>query len=179
MVTSRNASAKPATEIDMLKERLAKVETKLYVAAAIAAIFGIAGGWGFSLISGARDRLADMDQRLTSQKGEVAQIVDSTKRALGTEATQAVAQAVEKSELGPKVRNIELRLARTGEDSADAESPVKLSAANGLAMDASCPAGQVARGVKLGLGGTCGGKCDADGRPVATLRLVCTQLIAK
>ena len=45
--------------------------------------------------------------------------------------------------------------------------------ANPVDTIAYCPAGQVMTGIFFHLGGTCGGSCDPDGRPISYFRVIC------
>jgi len=54
---------------------------------------------------------------------------------------------------------------------AEANNPV--GGANSISQTANCPVGQMVTGVQLTLGGTCDSRCNPDGRPVSSFRLIC------
>lgn len=61
-----------------------------------------------------------------------------------------------------------------------AASSASYGGASAVTPVAQCPAGQVAVGIEMTLGGTCHEQCNADGRTVSSFRLVCaTPMVAR
>lgn len=56
---------------------------------------------------------------------------------------------------------------------ADVGSSGSSGGLNASTWTAVCPEGQVARGVKLVVGGTCNSQCNPDGRPVSSFAVIC------
>jgi hypothetical protein len=47
---------------------------------------------------------------------------------------------------------------------------------NATIWKAQCAQGMVMTGIEILVGGTCHNQCDADGRPLATFRILCSPL---
>ena len=50
--------------------------------------------------------------------------------------------------------------------------------ADALVWKAECQPGMVVTGIQIMVGGTCHNQCNADGRPLATFNVLCSQLQA-
>jgi hypothetical protein len=48
--------------------------------------------------------------------------------------------------------------------------------ANAAVWKAQCKPGMVMTGIEIVVGGTCHNQCNADGRPLAAYRILCSQL---
>jgi hypothetical protein len=49
--------------------------------------------------------------------------------------------------------------------------------ANPAVWSAHCKQGMVMTGIEIVVGGTCNNQCDADGRPLAAYRILCSELV--
>jgi hypothetical protein len=58
-------------------------------------------------------------------------------------------------------------------DGSETRSDKAFGGANAVDTTAVCPPGQVVRGVRMHLGGTCQSQCNADGRPVSSFTVIC------
>ena len=161
-------------EIKTLKEKVGKAEGWLKGLAAVAVVFGIAGGIGWTMLSNARDQLTALQGGVRQAKEELTDFTNTKKREISAEAAAAIASAAQANDGFTRLGRIEARLTQIGTSEAPVSSgqPIGQIRHN---MAAACPAGQVAKAVKLNLGGTCNNQCNGDGQPVSQLELVCIK----
>lgn len=162
------------SDLKSLKEKVEKAEAWVKALAVVALILGIAGSAGWSMLSTARDQLAILQGGVKQAKDDLSDFTANKKKEVSAEAAAAVASAVLASNADARLRSAETRLTQigTGEGPVNSGQPIGQIRHN---MLATCPAGQVAKSVKLNLGGTCNNQCNGDGQPVSQLELTCVR----
>ncbi len=169
------------SEAKVLREKVEKAETWLKALAIVASVFGIAGAFGWNALSSAREQLITLDGDVKKAKGsiesakqELTEFTAARKRELAAEAEAAVAAAARVSNPAQRLAQIESRLSviRTAEAPVSSGQPIGQIRTN---MAAGCPSGQVAKAIKLNLGGTCNSQCNGDGQPVSQLEVTCVD----
>jgi hypothetical protein len=162
------------SDMKALKEKVEKAEVWLKALFAVAIVFGIAGGIGWSMLDKARDQLSALQGGVRQAKDDLGEFATVKRREIAAEAATAVASAVNSNEVVARLTRIEARVSQIGTAAGPADSgqPIGQIRHN---MVAACPSGQVAKGVKLNLGGTCNSHCNGDGQPVSQLELNCVK----
>lgn len=167
-----------------LSDKVAKIDQWMHALAIVAVIFGLAGAWGWNLLSAAKGQLSDLETQTKSQlskvdavKNEMSRFVDLKKQDLTAAIEQEIGHAVSRNDTGSRLLVIERQLAGIGSDERVADGSRIFGGQSGVPLNAICPVGYVARGLKLVLGGVCGGKCEPDGRPISSVQVLCTKQV--
>ena len=179
--TLRIAHDASRTEVAAIRKKVEQAEVWLKALAVVAFVFGIAGGFGWTALNSAREKLSALEVDVTKSAGSLElkkqELTDFTalrRRDISAEADRAIEAAVQRSNAMTRLSQAETRIALIGSADAPASSgqPIGQIRTN---MVATCPAGHVARAVKPNLGGTCNNNCNGDGQPVSQLELTCVR----
>ena len=173
--TAQGDLASARGKLEKLDERLGKLERWIIGLAIAAGIFGVTGAFGWNMVSGARSELTDLTTRIQTQRTEVDRLVASFRNDLSATADTAIREAIQRNDIAGRVVRVESRIALIGTDERAADASARFGGQNVTPMDAVCPPGHVAKGLKVLTGGTCGSACNTDGRPISFFQLVCVK----
>ncbi|CAN7399159.1 MULTISPECIES: hypothetical protein [unclassified Variovorax] len=162
-------------KIEKLDERLGKLERWLIGLAIAAGIMGLAGAFGWNIVSAARSELSELTTRIQTERTAVDRLVARVQGDLANTADAAIREALQRSDVGGRLIRVEGRLAAVGTEERPADASARFGGQSATPMDAICPAGHVAKGLKMLAGGTCGGSCNSDGRPISFFQLICVK----
>jgi hypothetical protein len=87
-----------------------------------------------------------------------------------------VTEALRTSDVGGRIEKIDARLGVLGAIGSPVDSKRVAILGNGETVEATCGEGEIAKGIRLNLGGTCNNHCAGDGRPVGSFSVICAKL---
>lgn len=156
-----------------LEKQVASLNTAIKIAVGIAIVFGIAGGFGWSVLNSASTKVGAMVKDIDALDKRV----ETLHKELPPLADVAVANAIAKNEVGKRMIIIESDYKDMKMQGSPVQSVLKVPEGHGMILKAQCQDGQAMQGLELKLGGTCQGQCDPtdDGRPVISYAALCAK----